>query len=127
MGELTPITERIDNYLNEYRKRIEQYYKDIEQYYKDHEIYRKTDYEVLQILDRIDIDNRELPQTLKEEMLAVEDETVSKYVLDVLNDFSRFRERERVCVCVCMCVRVYVCTCSRHVGGLVMMTIEEQS
>lgn len=92
MGELTPITERIDNYLNEYRKRIEQYYKDIEQYYKDHEIYRKTDYELLQILDRTDIDNRELPQTLKEEMLAVEDETVSKYVLDVLNDFTKNEE-----------------------------------
>ena len=31
-------------------------------------------------------------------------------MLDVLNDFSRFRERERVCVCVyvCACVCVYM-------------------
>ena len=85
MGELTPITERIDHYLNEYNQRINEYRLNHPQN-QDREEY--TDLNILEKLAREDIRKGKLPQLYQESERAIEmPEYLQAYIHQILDDF----------------------------------------
>ena len=85
MGELTPITERIDNYLNEYNQRINEYRLSHPQKQGGEEY---TDLDILKRLAREDIAKGKLPQLYQESDHAIEmPEYLQAYIHQILDDF----------------------------------------
>ena len=85
MGELTPITERIDNYLNEYNQRINEYRLNHPQKQGGEEY---TDLDILKRLAREDIAKGKLPQLYQESDHAIEmPKYLQAYIHQILDDF----------------------------------------
>ena len=85
MGELTPITERIDHYLNEYNQRINEYRLN-HPHNQDREEY--TDLNILEKLAREDIRKGKLPQLYQESERAIEmPDYLQAYIHQILDDF----------------------------------------
>ena len=85
MGEFTPITERIDQYLNEYNQRINEYRLNHPQKQGGEE---DTDLYILEKLAREDIRKGKLPQIYQESERAIEmPDYLQAYIHQILDDF----------------------------------------
>lgn len=93
MGELTPITERIDNYLNEYNQRINEYRLSHPQKQGGEEY---TDLDILKRLAREDIAKGKLPQLYQESDHAIEmPKYLQAYIHQILDDFLKPEENKK--------------------------------